>query len=128
MNKYIAILLLAFSGSAFASTNEEKIELVCDGKISNYKDDMLDVGVEDSVVVVNFKENTVNITGELGGTYQITKITNERVSFISHDYKVILVGGINRYTGSVIIHNDIDSTNKLLYHLSLNCKASKRLF
>jgi len=128
MKKYITILLLVFSGASFSFSNDGKIELVCDGKASNYKDNVLDIRVEGSVVVVNFEENTVSITGDMGGKFTINKITNDRVSFFALSGELTFVGGINRYTGSVIVTNKWDESNDLLYHLKLNCKVAKRLF
>ena len=55
MFKYIAILLLVFSGSTFASSGDDKIELVCDRRVFYYEADVLELVVEGSVVVVNFE-------------------------------------------------------------------------
>ena len=118
---FLSLLQMGSSGAG-------KIELVCDGKASNFKDNIMDVDVKGSVVVVNFETGKVNITGALGGEFLISKVTDERVLFFAPFSELEFEGGINRYTGELIVHNKWDKAHKLLYHLELNCKAAKRLF
>ena len=129
MHKILTTLILVFSCLAFASNASEKVNLVCDGVAQNYADQIFDVEMNGTIVVIDLSKNIVNITGDFGGDYVMTKVTKDRIQFASESPSgATFVGGINRYTGKLIVHNELNESKKLLYHLKSNCRVQNKLF
>jgi hypothetical protein len=130
MKKFILIVvtLMLVGGEPAWSIEKGKVELVCNGKASDFVNKLIDMDVEGSVVIIDFSSNVVIISDFYGGEYAITEKSKHSISFEGVQNKISYRGAINRYTAQVSLHSMMEDRKSIRHLLNLKCRVGKRLF